>query len=247
MPERQILILDRPESPRVNFLEEFFEDTSAAVHTFHDLSAASAYLNGGGKYDLAFINSEIMTPAFVQKIKVLSKTFPHSRLFEIGSEPAKRRTDVAFDDVFASDLSGTDFQKQLVTHLPLPPVIHVLIADDEMEIGNMVCEFLERRVQPSFEVEHVENGVKAIQALQKKLPDILVLDIKMPFKDGREVYREIHKKKWNVPVIIFFDSVSGDEMAEIHQYGRPAVVEKGARQSAMPEMMALIKKMAYFG
>ena len=29
--------------------------------------------------------------------------------------------------------------------------------------------------------------------------------------------------------------------------GKPAVIEKGSRQSAMPELMSLIKKMAYFG
>lgn len=247
MPQREILILDQPGSPWLNFLQEFFEDTPAVLHLFDQVTAASTHFDHGGKYDLAFINSSVMTPALVQKIKIFTQSFPDSRVFEIGPDPSKRRTDIPFDDAFLPNLVPVDFQRQLVAHLPLPPVVRVLVADDELEIGNMVREFLERRVQPSFEVTHVENGAKAIQALQKKPPHVLVLDIKMPVKDGREVFREMVQKGWQVPVIIFFDSVSSEEMLEIRRYGKPAVVEKGARQSALPEMMALIKKMAYFG
>ena len=130
MSDRQILILDKTGSPWFDFLKEFFEETPAQVHAFEDAALANHHLDKTGKYDLAFINSEIMTPALIQKIKVLINTVPHSRLFEIGPDPVKRRTDVPSDDAFAPDFSPGDFQRQLVSHLPLPPVIRVLIADD---------------------------------------------------------------------------------------------------------------------
>ena len=65
--------------------------------------------------------------------------------------------------------------------------------------------------------------------------------------DGRELYREIHKRKIELPVIIFFDAISDDEVQSIHQIGRPAIVEKGSHQSEMPIFIDLIKKMVYFG
>ena len=68
----------------------------------------------------------------------------------------------------------------------------------------------------------------------------------MPLLDGREVYREMRKKNINVPTIVFFDAVFGDELAEMRRYGKPAVIEKGAPQSALPELLELVKKMWFF-
>lgn len=48
-------------------------------------------------------------------------------------------------------------------------------------------------------------------------------------------------------MIIFFDAISGEEIKEINSIGNPAIVDKGSHQSSMPQMAALIKKLAYFG
>lgn len=245
MPKRNILLLDKKESPWFGFLEEFFEDTSSKSHSFHDASAAGSFLERS-PIDVLFINPELLSLPLSQKLKVLTHHSPGARIFRLGFREGMANI-FPFEDGFDQIPSLVDFQKQLVQHLPLIETIRVLVIDDEHEIGGMIMDFLDRRVHPAFEVEYVDNGAKGLEALAKKIPDVIVLDIKMPVKDGREVYREIKKRGLEIPVIIFFDAISGDEMVEIHKYGRPAVVEKGARQSAMPEMMTLIKKLAYFG
>ena len=57
--------------------------------------------------------------------------------------------------------------------------IHILLAEDEPALGQIVKESLETR---SFEVTLCENGERGLKAYQEKQPDILVLDIMMPKK-----------------------------------------------------------------
>ena len=60
----------------------------------------------------------------------------------------------------------------------------ILIADDESDIVSMLGSFFESkgfRVLPAF------NGAEALKQVEKQ-PDIILLDINMPGKDGLEVY-----------------------------------------------------------
>ena len=110
----------------------------------------------------------------------------------------------------------------------------------------MVRDYFESRTRPSFDVNYAENGEKGLQMILNQTPNIVILDVKMPVKDGREVYREIKRRGISIPVIIFFDAISGEEISEIHKIGRPAIAEKGSQQSSPSELMALVKKMIYF-
>ncbi len=245
MPARKVLVLEKKESDWVPFLEEFFEDTGADVTFSHDAASAQALVERIFP-DILFFNSNLLAMPLAQKFKAFKQSTPAFRIFQLG--PAQRNNfGLPIDDLFETVPSLILFQKQLVQHLPLPETVNVLVIDDEHEIGSMVRDFLASRVHPSFAVEYVDNGKKGIEAMEKKKPDVVVLDVKMPVMDGREVYREMARRGLKIPVVVFFDAISGDEMVEIHKVGRPAVVDKGSRQSAMPEMMALIKKMAYFG
>jgi two-component system response regulator (stage 0 sporulation protein A) len=61
--------------------------------------------------------------------------------------------------------------------------ISVMIADDNKEFCDLVCEYLEE--QPDLKVEGVAyNGERIIELLGETVPDVLVLDIIMPHLDG---------------------------------------------------------------
>lgn len=244
MAQKNIVLLDSNTSPWRDFLKEFFEDTATQLHLFEDANVF------GGQFsqlnpDILFINPEKMTLPLAQKINVFRQSSPSFRIFQIGE--SKTNLQIVWDDRFEMVPPLLDFQKRFVDHLPLPEKIRVMVIDDEVEIGAMIVDFLERRINPAFEVRYTSDGFQGLKDIEKNPPNVLVLDIKMPVKDGREIYKELAKKGLKIPVIVFFDSISGDEMVEIHKYGRPAVVEKGSRHSALPELMSLIKKLAYFG
>lgn len=224
------------------FLTDFFEDTLTEMLWAEDANKSSAFF---GKFqpDLVFVDSAVLPMSFEQKIKVLKQTNPAFKIFYLGKQlPSK-----FWDGFFEPGISMLDFQKALLEKMPLPELIQVLVADDEEEIGTMICDFLSARSHPSFQVRYVNNGKKALEEIEKKSPDILVLDIKMPVMDGREVFMTLAQRKSKIPVILFFDAITGDELSQVRQYGSPSVIEKGARQSALPEMMHLIKKKVFFG
>ncbi len=119
--------------------------------------------------------------------------------------------------------------------------------DDEDEVKAMLENYFENRTNPVFDFYYAPHGKAALEMIEKKAFDVIILDLKMPVMDGQEFYREIISRKIETPVIIFFDAFFDNELARVHEYGDPAVVEKGSWTGTMPEMMALIKKKAYFG
>ncbi len=242
---RKVLLFDQKDTPWISFFEEYFEETSSQFYFFFESSKAGVFLDTTAP-DLIFLNAAHLSRALAQKMKVLRQSRPHSRLFHLGPPP-KETHSLIFDEIFLEPLSQTQFQKIMVPHLPIPEKIRMLVIDDDPEVSDTIRDYLEHRTNPSFEICREFDGEKGLALLEKEHFDLVVLDIKMPVLNGCEVYAEIKKRGIQTPVIIFFDAIFGDEMVEIHKHGRPAVVEKGSGSSAMPEMMALIKKMVYFG
>ena len=76
--------------------------------------------------------------------------------------------------------------------------IKVLLAEDEASLGMIVKESLESR---NFLVFHAENGENAKEIYLKEEPDILVLDVMMPIKDGFTLAKEIREENKNIPII----------------------------------------------
>ena len=64
----------------------------------------------------------------------------------------------------------------------------ILIVDDAPNIV-LSLEFLMK--QEGYEVFSVYNGEEALDFLEKKRPDLILLDVMMPRKDGYEVCQEI--------------------------------------------------------
>ena len=76
--------------------------------------------------------------------------------------------------------------------------IKVVLAEDEASLGMIVKESLETR---KFTVFHAENGEEALELYHTKQPDILVLDVMMPKKDGFTLAKEIREIDNKTPII----------------------------------------------
>ncbi|MGC4040038.1 MAG: response regulator transcription factor [Flavobacterium sp.] len=76
--------------------------------------------------------------------------------------------------------------------------IKLLLAEDEISLAQIIKESLETR---DFEVTVCPNGQDAFDYFVKERPDIVVLDVMMPKKDGFSVARDIRKLDKKIPVI----------------------------------------------
>ncbi len=81
----------------------------------------------------------------------------------------------------------------------------VLVVDDEPMIRNLLNRLLSME---GFEVLEAEDGQAAMEILTKEQPDLILLDVMLPARDGLDILSELRTTS-NVPVILV--SAKGEE------------------------------------
>jgi DNA-binding NtrC family response regulator len=75
----------------------------------------------------------------------------------------------------------------------------ILVIDDDPLIGKTLSSHLRRK---DFEVLLAENGEEGLQKYRESRPDLVILDIRLPDKDGLEVLSKIKEKSKDACIII---------------------------------------------
>jgi DNA-binding response OmpR family regulator len=85
----------------------------------------------------------------------------------------------------------------------------ILVVEDETKIAGLVRDYLEHA---GFEVVITADGASAVSAARSAKPDLVVLDLGLPGRDGLDVTRDL--RRWtNVPIVIL--TARGDESDRI--------------------------------
>ncbi|MCB1801204.1 MAG: response regulator transcription factor [Gammaproteobacteria bacterium] len=77
--------------------------------------------------------------------------------------------------------------------------MRILLVEDDQLLGSAVVAGLE---QAGYTVDWLRDGAQAARALQTEEPDLLVLDIGLPGKDGLNVLRELRARDSALPVLL---------------------------------------------
>ena len=77
--------------------------------------------------------------------------------------------------------------------------IRILIADDEVEFASTLATRLELR---GYVTEIANSGEETLEAITRQVPDLLLLDLKMPDLDGLEVLAKLRENHKELKVII---------------------------------------------
>src|SRR5688572_13582375 len=102
----------------------------------------------------------------------------------------------------------------------------VLVVDDESGMNEYIAEILGKA---GFEVLAEVDGEAGLKAFHSHEPQVLILDIFMPKKDGLEVLIELRQQKFNVPVLVISGKqhlLSDSSMGLAKQLGADAVLSK---------------------
>ena len=76
----------------------------------------------------------------------------------------------------------------------------VLVVDDETELLDLFFVVLEDK---GYKIETATNGHEGLKAVERRMPDLIVVDIRMPVMDGPEFAREFHARYgFRVPLVV---------------------------------------------
>ncbi|MGE5303710.1 MAG: response regulator [Alphaproteobacteria bacterium] len=103
--------------------------------------------------------------------------------------------------------------------------ITLVIADDHPLILDAL-ENLFRLEKDLQVVARCLDGDEALKAVRRHKPDILVLDIQMPAKDGLVVLREMRKQKLTTRVVVLTATIGDEGLAEALRLGVRGLVLK---------------------
>jgi DNA-binding NarL/FixJ family response regulator len=103
--------------------------------------------------------------------------------------------------------------------------IRIVLADDHPPILQGLALLL--RQEPDLEVlAGCRDGEEALQAVRQFRPDVLILDILMPGKDGLAVLRELRQMELPTRVILLTAAIDEDNLLEAMRLGVGGVVLK---------------------
>ncbi len=91
--------------------------------------------------------------------------------------------------------------------------MNLLLVEDEIKIAEFVVRGLS---SAGFQVEHVEDGLAAQNALSAQTYDLVVMDVMLPKLDGFEVLKSLRKAGDATPVIIL--SAKSDLSDRLHGF-----------------------------
>lgn len=76
----------------------------------------------------------------------------------------------------------------------------VLVVDDDPDLRELVAEALEAR---GYLVERADNGIEALDRVAERLPQLILLDMRMPLMDGWAFARALHDKYGRtIPIVV---------------------------------------------
>jgi CheY-like chemotaxis protein len=127
--------------------------------------------------------------------------------------------------------------------MPQMPVkkINILIVDDSITILTRMREILsEIRCVNSIDI--ATNGIEALQFLASHQPELILLDINMPHKNGIELLREVKQLYPKVKVMMVTNQSVDYYKPICMEFGAEYFIDKSTEFELIPDIVESISK-----
>jgi DNA-binding NarL/FixJ family response regulator len=115
----------------------------------------------------------------------------------------------------------------------------IIIADDHP----IILDGLVHLFTTSHDIEVVtrcSDGEEALSAVRRARPDVLVLDVRMPRRNGIEVLREVHRERIPTKVVLLTAEITDEEVLEAVRLGVGGIVLKEAAPRQLLQAVRLV-------
>ncbi len=115
----------------------------------------------------------------------------------------------------------------------------ILVVDDEPEITDIVKAFL---TNVGYQVKVENSPVDAVESVKAFKPDLILLDIMMPFMDGYEVCSAIKSNAdlAGIPVLFLTGKDAGDDDGRSFESGGDLFIKKPFSCERLLEMVKMV-------
>ena len=134
--------------------------------------------------------------------------------------------------------------------MPLEQKTRILLAEDNLGDADLMKEALEEGSH-LVEIEVARDGFAALDYLRRTgdyagatRPDLVILDLNLPKKDGREVLAEVKSDEnlKSIPVIVLSTSVSTDDVRMSYRLGANSFINKPMGVDALFDMAGKLEE-----
>jgi DNA-binding NarL/FixJ family response regulator len=112
-----------------------------------------------------------------------------------------------------------------MTPQPKPARIRVMLVDDHM-LMRMGLSFALNNQPDIHVIAEAEDGIEAIEIYRRHQPDVVVLDLRMPRRNGIETIGILRREFGSVRVLVLSNYSTGDEIAAAVQAGALGFIVK---------------------
>ena len=77
--------------------------------------------------------------------------------------------------------------------------MRILLVEDEKRMAQALCEIL--RIE-KYEVDHFDNGLDGLSAIESEIYDIVILDVMLPGMNGYEIAKKVRNKGISIPILM---------------------------------------------
>lgn len=112
---------------------------------------------------------------------------------------------------------------------------NILLVDDEVQFLNILAQRMERR---GLTVETAERGEKALEKVESKQFDTIILDLFMPGMGGLETLRRLREKNPDLHIIVLTGQATVERSVEAMKMGASDLIEKPVDLNKLLEKIA---------
>ena len=115
--------------------------------------------------------------------------------------------------------------------------IRTALVDDAADIRMLVRMQLDRDARFDV-VGEGADGIEGLEVIERERPDLVLLDLAMPNMDGLEVLEELHRRKWDRPIVVFSGFANQSMIDKAMALGAASYVKKGLDIGEIPDLLA---------
>ncbi|HEX2846242.1 MAG TPA: response regulator transcription factor [Chitinophagaceae bacterium] len=116
----------------------------------------------------------------------------------------------------------------------------ILLAEDDLQLGFIIKDNLE---EAGFQVINCPDGETAWEHYQKTNPDLCILDVNMPYRDGFSLAKKIRQKSDRIPILFLTaKSLEEDKLKGFAAGGDDYIVKPFSMKELLSRMQVFLRR-----